>query len=176
MYQRFSSAKNKVCECCGFICQDTALSLCDSIEEMQFLGISTFLYFRTIFNLTLIISFMFCFVGVYSLAANLFCSTKISLSSIEGSFPPYLNFILNVSLYSKMMFSASDASGDQYYEKVRYYLIELWMGVGMIVLWGFLFFLLRYLQKDKEINFLKKSTSVAELSIVIDDMPTSITQ
>lgn len=58
----------------------------------------------------------------------------------------------------------------------NYYLMEMWIGTGMIIIWGFLIYFLKYLEIKNEIMVDSETVSASDFSILIENYPTNLTQ
>lgn len=136
--------------------QDESLSICpDSVENIHNLGISTYLYFKTIQNLSILLGIMFVVYSVYSLATNL----KAANIDINGNYSSQILSFLSISLGSKQLYSSE--------EKIQMYVIGAWIGLAMLVLWSIAFLGLKYYQKESEVAILLETKSVSEYTLVI---------
>lgn len=83
--------------------QGESLSLCsDPLESIHNLGISTFLYFKTIQNLSILLGIMFIVFSIYSLATNI----KAANLEIGGSYSSEISSFLSISLGSKQLYAS----------------------------------------------------------------------
>lgn len=145
--------------------QDESLSICpDSVENIHNLGISTYLYFKTIQNLSILLGIMFVVYSVYSLATNL----KAANIDINGNYSSQILSFLSISLGSKQLYSSE--------EKIQMYVIGAWIGLAMLVLWSIAFLGLKYYQKESEVAILLETKSVSEYTLVIEKIPTGMTK
>ena len=64
----------KYCPCCGFIKQESDIKLCHRVEDVINIGLSTFLYFRTLVVLIVLLIIMFLVYGIFATATNLVAS------------------------------------------------------------------------------------------------------
>jgi hypothetical protein len=128
------------------------------------LGISTYLYFKTIQNLSILLGIMFVVYSVYSLATNL----KAANIDINGNYSSEILSFLSISLGSKQLYSSE--------EKIQMYVIGAWIGLAMLVLWSIAFLGLKYYQKESEVAILLETKSVSEYTLVIEKIPTGMTK
>lgn len=56
------------------------------------------------------------------------------------------------------------------------YVVGAWIGMAMLVLWALAFIALKYFQKESEVAILMETKSVSEYSLVIEKVPTGMTQ
>ena len=128
------------------------------------MGISTYLYFKTIQNLSILLGIMFVVYSVYSLASNL----KAANIDINGNYSSQILSFLSISLGSKQLYSSE--------EKIQMYVIGAWIGLAMLVLWSIAFLGLKYYQKESEVAILLETKSVSEYTLVIEKIPTGMTK
>jgi hypothetical protein len=137
---------NKICSCCGFILQERELEVCNqSIKEINSLGISTYVYFRTIVNVAILLGIMFIVYSLYSIATNI----KASEMKIDGNMSSEILKFLSISLGSKELFSSD--------EKQLLYVIGAWIGCAMLIIWGVVFMGLKYYQKEDEVKIIMET-------------------
>lgn len=128
------------CPCCGFVKQNTTLKVCTNLSEINNIGISTYLYFQTIKNLLWLLLIMSLGYSIYALATNARASGVYN--QLFGNSSSQANVSISyvsISLGSKQM-NPSD-------ENKTYYLVQCWIGVGLVTVWLFLFFILKYFEK-----------------------------
>lgn len=128
------------------------------------MGISTYLYFKTIQNLSILLGIMFVVYSVYSLSTNL----KAANIDINGNYSSQILSFLSISLGSKQLYSSE--------EKIQMYVIGAWIGLAMLVLWSIAFLGLKYYQKESEVAILLETKSVSEYTLVIEKIPTGMTK
>ena len=126
------------CQCCGFIKQEDNIKLCTHLKDINNLGISTFLYFETAKNLGILLLVMSLVYSIYALVTNLIASGKINVANYSVDTTAD---ILSISLASKMTDHTSENS--------TFYLIQCYIGLGMVVIWCFLLFVLKYFEKEQ---------------------------
>lgn len=105
------------------------------LPEINNLGISTYVYFKTIINVGILLAIMFVVFSIYSIATNIKASNMPSAGNASGK---ALNF-LSISLGSIELFSSE--------EKRNLYVIGAWIGSGMLAIWAGIFLWLKYYQK-----------------------------
>jgi hypothetical protein len=99
-------------------------------------------YFKTIFNLGILLAIMFIVYSTYSIGTNVYASNiDIAGNSSSSS----LKF-MSISLGSKDLYISE--------EKQKLYVIGAWIGCAMLVLWGVVFMALKYNQKESEVKIL----------------------
>ena len=121
------------CQCCGFVKQEDNISLCTPLKKINNLGISTFLYFETAKDLGILLLVMSLVYSIYALVTNLISSNKIDTSqySIDTTAD-----VLSISLSSKMT--------DDTQENRTFYLVQCYIGMGLVIIWCLMFFALKY--------------------------------
>jgi uncharacterized protein (UPF0212 family) len=135
-----------------------------ALEDINNLGIATYLYFKTITNMGILLLIMFIVYSAYSLGTNL----KAANMSIEGNYSSKVLNFLSISLGSKQLYTSQ--------EKIDMYVIGAWIGLVMLLIWVAAFLALKYYQKSKEVKILLETKSVSEFSLVIEKIPTGITK
>lgn len=55
-------------------------------------------------------------------------------------------------------------------------MIQMWIGVGLVILWSLLLYLIRYYERKYEVMVDKETVSAADFSIIIQNYPREITQ
>ena len=117
--------------------QSKELGVCShKLEEIDSLGISTYLYFKTTINLGILLLIMLVVYSLYSLITNIVAA---NMESQGVSASAILSF-LSISLGSKQLY----ASG----QKTTLYVAGAWIGLVMLLLWGGAFLRLKYYQKE----------------------------
>lgn len=61
----------ELCLCCGFVRQKERLRLRTHLEEINNVGVSTYLYFRAIKNLGILVLILMLSFSVYSIITNI---------------------------------------------------------------------------------------------------------
>ena len=113
------------------------------------MGIATYLYFKTIINLAILLLIMFLIYSLYSLITNI---TAAGIGVDGTSSSAVLNFF-SISLGSKQLYASP--------EKSTMYIIGAWIGLAVLVFWAVAFMALKYNQKEREIEILMETKSVS---------------
>lgn len=103
--------------------------------------------------------------SIYAFVTNLIASGKYDPGTNEVDTSAD---VLSISLGSKQV-NKTD-------ENENYYYIQCWIGVGMVVIWTLMLFVLKYLEKEQEVRVDQETISPADFSIVLDGVPTDATQ
>ena len=103
-------------------------------------GISTHLYFQTLINLSLQMAVMFLIYGIFALVTNVIAAQAYqpddpAVNAHQG--------ILIISLGAKKLNATQ--------ENNHYYVVQCWLGVVTVFVWGLLFMFIKYFEKDREI-------------------------
>lgn len=122
--------------------QTEAIKLCNHLAEINNIGISTYLYFQTVKNLLVMLLIMTLAYSIYALATNLIASGVInSNSTLSSTIKSGVSYIA-LSVGSKQLNPTDDNK--------KYYFIQCWIGVGLLVLWMLVFFFLKYSEAAQE--------------------------
>lgn len=155
-----------MCPCCGFVKQTDSIVLCTDLEKINNFGESTYLYFKALKNLTILLLIMLIVYAIFSLATNVIASgvlnsnPTISSSAAVG--------YLAISLCSKQI-SPTDVNQ-------QYYIIQCWIGLGMVVIWLFMFLVVKYLETKDLLAYDQDTSSASDFSIVIEGVPLDMTK
>lgn len=145
--------------------QERELEVCNhNIKDINSLGISTYVYFRTIVNVAILLALMLLIYSLYSIATNI----KASQMEIQGNTSNSMLKFLSISLGSKQLLTTD--------EKQTMYVIGAWIGCAMLIIWSVTFMGLKYYQKEDEVKILMETKTASEYSLVIEKMPTGLTQ
>ena len=122
-------------------------------------------------NIIILLSFTFAIYSIYSLITNIISSniyrSNLPDQELDNKDNSFEGFLV-LSLGSK-----------QLHEKPRdqnYYLIQCWLGVAFIVLWGIIFIWIKYKEMIGEMNLLRETKSAADFSITIENYPVDMSQ
>lgn len=94
------------------------------------MGTSTYLYFATFKNLSILLGILTLVYSIYSLATNIIASKNNSLGS------SYTVDYLTISLASKQS-NPTDLNK-------LFYFIQAWLGMAVVIIWIVIFFVNRY--------------------------------
>jgi hypothetical protein len=120
----------KICKCCGFKRHEEAIKICTSFDDISNMGTSTYLYFTTFKNLSILLGILTLVYSIYSLATNIIASRNNSLGN------NYNVDYLAISLASKQS-NPTDLNK-------LFYFIQAWLGMAVVIIWIVLFFVNRY--------------------------------
>jgi hypothetical protein len=105
------------------------------------IGISTFLYFKTIKNLAILLIVMTILYSGYALATNIIASgvydryVQENLGYVDPKYNSTFSYVA-LSLGSKQL-NPTD-------ENKTYYFIQCWIGLGMVTVWLLALFCIKY--------------------------------
>lgn len=143
----------KVCPCCGFKRQTETVPACASIDSISNIGTSTYLYFSTFKNLSILLVIMTLVYSIYSLATNIIAAKNNSMGDT------YTVDYLTISLSSKQS-NNTDTNK-------KYYFIQAWLGMATVVIWIFIFIYNRYQEIKGSQEYDDASKSASDYSIAI---------
>lgn len=143
----------KVCPCCGFKRQTETVPVCASIDNISNIGTSTYLYFSTFKNLSILLVIMTLVYSLYSLATNIIAAKNNSKGDT------YTVDYLTISLSSKQS-NNTDTNK-------RFYFIQAWLGMATVVIWIFIFIYNRYQEIKGSQEYDDASKSASDYSIAI---------
>ena len=90
------------CPCCGFIKQHEKIKLFTSLDGLNNIGISTYLYFQTLIHLIVLLLIITIVYSIYTIATNVIASEKYQaiddLKKLQSNVS-----ILTISTGSKML-------------------------------------------------------------------------
>ena len=129
------------CSCCSFIKQEDPIKICTKINDINNVGISTFLYFQTLKNLAILLALMGIIYGVFALATNIIASNQGDPTTINSYIP---EDILSISLGPKQRFQTE--------QNRFYYFVQCFIGMSLMIVWGITFLLLKYFEKADEVR------------------------
>ena len=120
--------------------------MCTSIKDLNNIGVSTYLYFETLLNLTFLLGVLFVIYAVYALITNIMAANEyrriVSSDELTEQFKSYESFLV-LSLGSKQL---HETSTDK-----KYYEIQCWLGVALLVVWGLIFTWIKYRERAGEL-------------------------
>lgn len=61
-------------------------------------------------------------------------------------------------------------------ENSRFYLIQCWLGLAVVIIWIGMFTIIKYLEQNDEILIDSQTISAADFTVVIEGVPTNITK
>lgn len=119
-----SSEKKEYCPCCGFIKQTNSISICTSFDGIKNMGLSTYLFFSTFKNLTILLVIMIVVYSFFALYTNFLAAATANLNFSTAT---YTEVIVAISLTYKQAFNTDTNK--------MYYFVSCWLGVAMIIIW-----------------------------------------
>lgn len=142
-----------ICPCCGFRVQEKHVPVCTSFEYIPRLGQSIDLFFMMIrhaINLMIIMTLAY---SAFAIATNVVASQNTC----------YLSKLCMVSEGAKQT-NAIDAV-------TNYYMIQSWLGLGMVIIWGFYFFYMSYKERKLELDSDMHTKSASDFSLMVEFLP-----
>lgn len=117
-------SKMKRCVCCAFIRQDQPLELCeDSFDDLSNIGISIYMYFKTIIRLIALLLVVFAIFSIFSAITNYIAYQSDANASLKmGTLASY-----GLSVGPKIF-------TDNWRNNV-YFSTQCWLGVIVIIVW-----------------------------------------
>lgn len=156
----------KLCPCCGFIKQQDEIKLCTSFDDIKNMGVSTYLYFSTFKNLSILLVIMLIVYAIYGIITNVIASANLS-STVSGSYSYTIDY-LSISLSSK---ETHDTPTNR-----MYYYIQCWLGVVFIIIWGLVLVFIKYSEIKNMQSYDDDTISCSDYSIVMEGVPVDIKQ
>ena len=153
------------CNCCGFIKQEDQVKLCTHLKDINNIGISTFLYFQTLKNLSILLALLFFIYAIYALATNVIATNTGDPTNVYSYIP---TDILSISLGAKQTIQTQ--------QNRTYYFVQCWIGFAVMLVWGVTFLILKYFEKADEVRVEEQTVSASDFSIVVEYMPTELTK
>jgi hypothetical protein len=132
--------KAEYCNCCGFIKQDNPVKICKSMSDINNVGISTFLYFQTLKNLSILLILAFIFYGCYAMITNIISSlpANAALSTLRNYTAK--DFLI-ISIAPKEKYATET---DQ-----TFLIIQCWIGMGLLIVWMIALIFMKYYEKEE---------------------------
>lgn len=120
----------KMCGCCGFRRHTDNIKMCTGFDDISNMGTSTYLFFATFKNLSILLAIMTLVYSLYSIATNVIAAKN----NAQGN--NYTVDYLTISLSSKQ---SNNTTQNQ-----RFYYIQAWLGVVTVIIWIIVFFINRF--------------------------------
>lgn len=135
--------KVEYCNCCGFIKQESPIKICTGMSNINNVGISTFLYFRTLKNLSILLTLAFIVYGLYAIITNILSSlpANAAVSTLKNYTPQ--DFLI-VSIAAKEKYGTDTDK--------TFLTIQCWIGMALIIVWLIAIILMKYYEKKEEIR------------------------
>ena len=119
-----SHSKSEFCPCCGFKRQEDSIKVCTSFSDIKNMGLSTYLFFATFKNLSILLTILTIIYSAYALATNVLAS---SLVSSTGTINYTQIDYIKISLSSKQTYDTP--------ENRTFYYVSCWLGVATMLIW-----------------------------------------
>lgn len=107
--------------------------------------------------------------GMYALATNVIASKNFQNCIVRD----YHDCVPNVDYLVLSLGSKQENPSE---ENQRFYIIQAWLGVAMIIVWFVTFSILKYNETLKLIKLDRQTKSAADYTIVVEGIPNSFTQ
>ncbi len=134
------------------------------MKKVGNIGVSTRLYFQTIIATSLLLTVLFIVYGVFALTTNIIAYNNFQEEMIATKD----NFLI-ISLSAKQLHH-------QVQQNSRFYLIQCWLGLAVVILWIGMFTAIKYMEQNDEILIDSQTISAADFTVVIEGVPTNITK
>lgn len=97
--------------------------------------------------------------SIYALATNVIATGKIDLNNLSNVDQYTGTDVISISVASKEVHQTE--------ENKTFYYIQCWIGVGLVLVWTFAFFIMKYFEKAEEVKVEEETISASDFSIVI---------
>lgn len=124
------------------------------------MGTSTYLFFVTFKNLSILLGIMTVVYSIYALVTNIIAANSNSLGS------SYTVDYLTISLAAK-------ESNPTDRNKLYFY-VQAWLGVVTVILWVLFFFINRYKEYRQAQEYDDETISISDYSVVLEGVPIDI--
>lgn len=126
------------CPCCGFVRQQDTIKFCTSFDDIKNIGASTYLYFYTFKNLTILLMIMAIVYSIYAIVTNIIAA--------EASVQNLYNLdYLTITLAAKQK-NVTD-------QNKLFYFIQCWLGVVVILIWLLVLIGIKYQEIKRSIEY-----------------------
>ena len=129
------------------------------------MGLSTYLFFATFKNLSILLMIMTLLYSIFALVTNVLASE--AYASAGGISVASLDYIV-ISLSSKQQ-NPTDTNK-------TYYFVSCWLGLGMIVVWMLSLVGIKYNEAKNSQEYDADTISCSDYSISIDGLPVDVTK
>ncbi len=150
------------CPCCGFTRQIDNIKVCTPIDGVKNVGASTVLYFSAYKHLSILLLIMGLAYSIFAIATNL-----IAAGAQSNNLSAVVDYI-SISLSAKQL-NQTDINKNYYYT-------QCWIGVGVLVVWCFVFVVLKYFEIKNSMEYDDDTSSISDYSVVMEGMPMDVTQ
>jgi hypothetical protein len=155
-----SSSQKEYCPCCGFIKQTNTIGICTPFDEIKNMGLSTYLFFSTFKNLTILLVILILVYSGFALFTNYGAAKSGNLDFSKAS---YTEAIVGISLSYKQVFNTDTNK--------MYYFISCWLGVAMIVIWIIALIGIKFKEAKDSQEYDRDTISCSDYSIVVEGLP-----
>jgi hypothetical protein len=125
------------------------------------MGLSTFLYFQTFKNLSILLAIMTILYSIFALVTNIIASQVLTSAGIQTTSLSYIT----ISLSSKET-NKTDTNS-------MYYFISCWLGVGMLLIWMLVLIGIKFYEVKDSNEYDQDTVSCSDYTILLDGMPTN---
>ncbi len=160
-----SHSKSEFCPCCGFKRQEDTIKVCTSFSDIKNMGLSTYLFFATFKNLSILLTILTVIYSAYALITNIAASNILNTTT-GGVIYSQIDYI-KISLSSKQ---TNDTPTNR-----SYYYISCWLGVVTMLVWLLVTIAIKYYEIKDSNEYDKDTISCSDYTVVIEGMPLSVT-
>jgi hypothetical protein len=151
----------KVCPCCGFVRQAETIKYCTHFDDIKNIGTSTYLYFYTFKNLSILLGIMCAVYSIFAIVTNAIAANADSSNLYN------LDYI-TITLAAKQK---NDTPTNR-----TYYFIQCWLGVVTILIWALVLIGVKYSEIKSSNEYDNDTSSASDYSIVIEGIPLDVTK
>jgi hypothetical protein len=142
--------------------QQDYIKICTDFSGIKNMGLSTYLFFATFKNLSILLLIMTIVYSGFALATNVLASSTATSSGVSLSSIDYIA----ISLSAK---EKNDTSTNR-----LYYFVSCWLGVAMILIWVVAMVGLKYKEAKDSQEYDNDTISCSDYSIVIEGLPVDV--
>jgi len=118
-----------MCPCCGFMIQESHISIMTPLDNIRNMGTSTYLYFAIFKKLTILLVILTIFYSIFSLATNIIASNGTNNAKTAKDY-------LAISIGSKMT--------NQNITNEYFYFGQCFLGAFTMIVWVIGFIYIKY--------------------------------
>lgn len=133
------------------------------MDDIKNIGTSTLLYFSAYKYLSILLLILGLFYSVYAIVTNLIAA-GVQSDTLKGVVVDYIA----ISLSAKQL-NVTELNS-------KYYYIQCWIGVGVMIIWFFVFIALKYSEIKGAVEYDDDTSSISDYSVVIEGMPLDVTE
>ena len=141
--------------------QQDNIKMCTALNEIKNMGLSTYLFFATFKNLSILLVIMTIVYSGFALATNVIASS---------------NGAIDISQLDYIAISLSAKQKNQTDDNKLYYFISCWLGLGMILVWIIALVGIKYKEAKDCQEYDVDTISCSDYSIVVDGLPVDVTK